>query len=143
VRASLELLDGVLADLQTAARLLDEVVTQDDKAFADVVECLNRWPEGRRPADLSRFYAGVSELVRAAEMSPADLAAWLDSDVGQALLAESEISPLQAVLGAVVAEKGPKVVNGLRPRYVLVTDELLRVCPEVGAVPTKRRAGLS
>lgn len=139
VHASLEMLDGVLAHLRTAATLLDESTTDEDTLFADVAGWLDRWPDRRRPVDVSRFVSGASALAKAAGKAPAQLGLVLDGDTGKALLAETDITPFQALLGAAVTEYGAAMVNG-HHQYVLVTEELRRLCPATTAI--SRRATL-
>lgn len=143
VRASLEMLDAVLADLRTAATLLDPTTTQEDEVFQEVAGWLDQWTEERRPKDVSRFFRGVAELAKAAGKTTAELGEVLETDVAKSLLAETEVTPFQAVLGAAVAELGDGIVDELEDgRYVLVTDELRRICPPTDTIGAARRAKL-
>jgi ppGpp synthetase/RelA/SpoT-type nucleotidyltranferase len=143
VRASLELLDIVLADLRKAARLLTEKKTSEDKAFAAVVQSLNRWPEERRPTDVLGFFNAIGEIARATDTTEQTVVAVLNAAEGKRLTGETEVTPLQAVLGALIERDGPEVVDKLKPkRYVLLNTEFLAACPAAEGVASLRRVVL-
>lgn len=142
-RASLEMLDAVLADLDGAAALLPEAEHDEDRLFERVAGWLERWPAVRRPVDVARFYASVEALATASGRGLDNLERVLDTDTGVALVGDEEVTPFQAILGALVQEDGPNVVDSLpRDPFVLVTPELTRSCPSTDAIPVARRARL-
>jgi ppGpp synthetase/RelA/SpoT-type nucleotidyltranferase len=143
VRASLELLDILLADLQKAARLRAEKKTREDKAFAAVVKGLGRWPADRQPKDVLRFFDAIGELATAGDTTEDKIVAVLDGMEGRRLTAETEVTPLQAVLGALIERDGPELIDNLKPkRYVLLNREFLAACPSADQVASSRRVEL-
>jgi hypothetical protein len=143
VRGNLEMLDGVLADLEKGADLLLEARETDlDRDFDYVMNWLQRWPQDRRPEDRIRFYETVRDLVDAARLELAAAGSLLDGAYGRSLVDNEDVTPVQAVTAAVVEVRGlaPVLRRPHNRRWVLVTEELKVACPPLAKVPAARRA---
>jgi len=140
VRASLELLDSVLGDLRGAAGLQAKTADEVDAAFERVAGWLEGWPEGRRPREATRFVDAVQALSQASGLGLDRLEALLEDGEGRRLAAEEEVTPFQAILGITLSECGPTALCDLprRHRFVLVTEELERACPEATRIDPAR-----
>jgi ppGpp synthetase/RelA/SpoT-type nucleotidyltranferase len=144
VRASLELLDTVLANLRETARLQQVEADPADAELERLACWLERWDEGRRPADAPRFATAASDLMSAAGTTADEVERLLAEERGADLIADEHIAPLQAVLALLVEAHGAALAEALpRRRYVLVTEELIRVSPATRGIAQARRATLN
>lgn len=140
-RGTLDLIDGVLADLPAAAELLERQADDADAQFGQVVGWLEKWPEGDRPVDRRRFVDTVLAWLAQAGNALEAVEAALDSARGQALIAEEGITPAQVVQILAADEAGlPTLTAG--ERRILVTDELATVAPDFGSLPEDTRVQL-
>ena len=144
IRAALELMDTQLGNLRRSAEVQGPLPADDaDEDFAEVAGWLSRWDEDRRPENISGFVRSVQDIRKAASLSAAAIAALLDGDEGQKLIANPDVTPFQAVLTAVVLDKGAAVIDRVQPDiFVLVTEEMLAAAPTIADITEARLARL-
>lgn len=144
-RASLELLDAVLADLRGAATILSDIEDDDDPEFRSAVELLDLWSAHRRPTNLSRFVVAVMQLSKSAGVELAGVQQLLSSDAAAPFIADERITPFQAVFAALAEHVGPTVLADALPEgtRVLVTDELVQMAPHLETIDVGRRVELT
>jgi len=141
LRGTLEMVDGLLADLPAAAEMLDRLPTDLDPAFERVASWLDGWPTDRRPADRIRFHETVSELLEAGGISLAGAEALLNGREGRELVANEAITPAQAITILVVQTRGLSPLwRRAKRRWIMVTSEMESVCPSLRSVPAGDRA---
>lgn len=128
VRGTLELIDGVLADLPAAAELLKEQDEDADARFSLIAGWLDRWNSDQRPEDRKRYVDTVEGWLADADVGVAELETRLDTDRGRDLVANEKITPAQVVqvLAAEVVGASRLVRKG---RRLLVTSELAEAAP--------------
>lgn len=87
---------------------------------------LGRWPPARQPQSRSRFVESALDVVRAAGLELHDAESLLDAPYGRALIANTQLTPAQVVVAAVVDVRGlaPLFRRHAKRRWVLVTPEL-------------------
>jgi hypothetical protein len=138
-RATLELLDGLLADIPKSAEL--QLATEKDERPVAPVSAgwLDLWSPDRRPGDVSRFCEAVDAVVGAAALDPGNVGTVL-GDYGHAYLRESDqFTPAQAVFVVVDELAGPGWTEALVQggRRLLVTAEMVAARAELAAVPVE------
>jgi hypothetical protein len=134
-RASLELLDAVLADLHGAGQLqsaLPGPEAEPDTLFP--AEWLDLWRPEDRPRDVVRFCDTVVRLTNACGLSAEELQQHLRSDSARDLIGQRDLTPGQAVTLAAARLVGPDFGRRLeRARVrVLVTPEMAQWPPGLG-----------
>lgn len=140
-RGTLDLVDGVLADLPAAAELLERQADDADAEFGQIVGWLEKWPEGDRPVDRKRFVDSVSVWLEQAGVALDEIEAALDSQRGQALITEEGVTAVQVVQVLAADDVGPEALVA-DERRVLVTDELVAVAPDFGLLPEETKVQL-
>lgn len=141
-RASLELLDLVLADLRHSADQLQPSELDPADIRRERVEgLLSRWDPARHPEDVTRFCLSVQEILDAANLDARACGELLDAVSGRRLVRQVDIAPFQAVVGAVAEAKGLSFLEHLEiSRRILLTDELRVACPVLVGAPARRIA---
>lgn len=146
VRGSLEQLDGVLADLAGAAERIEvpEGIEPDPDAEA-IAAWQQRWPEDARADDPRRFVETVRTYLSAAEVDVAAMETALDTDIGRKLLANSDLTPAQAILLVLLDARGSAFIEQLRAsgQFVLVTGEMEEASVVLRDLPADDRVGLA
>jgi ppGpp synthetase/RelA/SpoT-type nucleotidyltranferase len=140
-RGTLDLIDGVLADLPAAAELLDRQPDDADAEFGQIVGWLERWPEEDRPVDRKRFVDTVLAWLSQAGIELEAMGAALESQRGRDLISEEGITPAQVVQVLAADDVGPEAL-AKEGRRVLVTDELATVAPDFGSLPEDMKVQL-
>jgi hypothetical protein len=98
-RASLELVDGVPADFETAGQLQRDRHWEVDRAEA-IATWLAASPRSRRPTDEIRFRTSVYAIAKAAGIEVMDISSLLDEGRLELYLAAPGDTPIQAVSGS-------------------------------------------
>jgi ppGpp synthetase/RelA/SpoT-type nucleotidyltranferase len=144
VRGNLEMLDGILANLEKGADLLEARDTDRDQEFELISGWLELWPTAQRPSDAARFVETVKDLLGAGRIDVVAGRALLQDAYGRGLVANPDIPPAQAFLAAVVHVRGlaPLFRRPEKKRWILVTDELANACPPLRKIPSRRLVGL-
>ena len=141
MRGTLEMVDGLLADLPAAAGLLEKRPTDQGKDVTRVISWLALWPETRRPEDRLRFSETVMELLGAARISLDGGEALLASAHGRTLVADPTLTPAQAMTILIVETRGlAPLWRRPKRRWILVTQEMESACPMLHRVPPADRA---
>lgn len=143
-RASLELVDGVMADFEGAAQLQKALRPNDDDAGEDVRSWLQLWPRSRRPADEVRFASTAVELTTTVAVARDLVTQKLATDDMSVFIANPEITPIQVVLIAChqVAGSSMFVKLASAQRRVLITAELVAAYPGLSALPSDQRVSV-
>jgi len=145
-KAALELVDSLLADISSAAKL--QVVKENeqyDQLRAIIVLLEKSWAPENLPVDLRRYATIVANYLRLARLSPDDLAAKVETPNGKALAAAFSLSPAQAVLALLIKDMSDDQVKQFARRArkaeirFLVTAELLALAPDTERLPNSRR----
>jgi ppGpp synthetase/RelA/SpoT-type nucleotidyltranferase len=143
LRGSLELIDNILDDIETSAKLGKfEAPTPDElKRSQATLENLKRiFGPAKLPEDLRRTSLIVEGLCDAAGLEPASLAdlAGRHND----LVSANALNPVDAVLGMLMREYAEPLLEGYEGLFC-VSEELESLCSEAAAVPQERRVALS
>jgi len=140
-RASLELVDGVLADFEAAARLQKTMSSYDDEAGEGVRAWLQYWPRSRRPADEIRFASTAAAIAVAAGVDQDSITQKLAVGDLEPFIAAAELTPIQVVLIACHLIAGRAMFPNLAAaqQRVLITGELLAAYPALSALPYEQR----
>jgi ppGpp synthetase/RelA/SpoT-type nucleotidyltranferase len=125
-RASLELIDGVLADFAKAAQLQRHASRGVEPDVA-IGEWLKAWAPARRPSDVVRFAKTAQEIVTAAEISLDDVGSLLRGGTVSRYVADPRLTPIQTVVVCCHILGGDPVFQrlGEANRRILVTDEAI------------------
>lgn len=142
-RASLELIDGVLADFEAAARLQKNVREEEDPG-AIMRGWLEHWPKRRRPADEVRFATTARAVARAAQVELDAIAQRFAVGELDRFVAAPDLTPIQVILIACHLIGGDAIFSSLlaADQHLLVTDELLAAYPKLSLLPTALRVAI-
>ncbi|WP_277209173.1 hypothetical protein [Isoptericola croceus] len=140
-RASLELVDGVLADFEAAARLQKTTMPLDDDPGESVRGWLQHWPRRRRPADEVRFASTATAIAAAAAVDADAITERFSAGDLATFVAAPNLTPIQVILIACHLIGGTTIFPNLATtqQRVLITDELLGAYPALGALPSAQR----
>ena len=132
-KASLELLDAVLADLHGAGQLQATPVPEADPDTMQPAGWLDLWRPADRPPDLLRFCDTTMRLVRACGLSLKELEAHLRSDDARGMVGQRGLTPGQVVTLAAAQLAGEDFQLRVRRAgiRVLVTPEMKRWPPDL------------
>ncbi|WP_341952939.1 hypothetical protein [Salinibacterium sp. TMP30] len=135
-KASLELLDNVLADLEKAGQQ-QRPGPQPSNPKLESREWLRRWSPSRRPTDAHRFATTADSLLSACGVSSTSVETAFESADIACLVNDSDVTPGQVVLAAVHsligADLGARLVAA--NKCVLVTSELVNLYPAISELP--------
>ena len=143
LRAALELVDNLLDSMDTSASLIEqtvqfpEVLLRQNATLGVIVE---NFAEDVLPSDRRRLAETAAALIAAAELEPSDVAELLARHAD--LVTAHSITPLDALLGALLREHGPKLLASYPHRFA-ISGELLTLCPDAAQVPADRMVGLT
>jgi ppGpp synthetase/RelA/SpoT-type nucleotidyltranferase len=133
LRANLELVDVILSDFPRVAAIQEE---KDYKLYQqrnEIIKLLkNAWSVEKLPEDLRRASIIIEEYLRLAEAKVEDLSNWLKDDKYSKIVEAVSITPCQIILIILFLEKVAFLEKAKREnRYLLVTDEMIDICPEL------------
>jgi ppGpp synthetase/RelA/SpoT-type nucleotidyltranferase len=143
LRASLELLDNLLDDMEQSAGIIHEEAAIPDQlkqeqevlaAFTAVFADAELQPDRRRLSEIGAAYAACAGI------SPRDIPALLARHAD--LRGARSLTPLDMLLGALLRERGANLVGAFDGRFV-VSEELESLCTEVVLIGGTRRVDLS
>jgi len=138
-RAAIESLDNQLSDLQGAAKL--QFGLSDDNSemrrLASAEALLLIWPTSRRPSDVLSFSRTIVRLAEMVDVPLEDLGAWLASTDMMDVVMQNQITPAGAVTICLVRYLKGQFSDRLSAAEasVLVTSEMIELCPELAALP--------
>jgi hypothetical protein len=131
VRASLELLDDVLANLGPTSRLQANRPSDREEDYRALSELLTHWSESQRPIDVRRFCETVLVYADKSEISVGDLVATVEEESNADVVGIPGITPAQGVFIAVYRVVGDPLVAALiaAGRRVICSPEMCEACP--------------
>ncbi len=144
LRANLELMDTILSDFITASTMLEE---KDYKPFQqrnEIIRILkNVWETEKLPSDLRRASIIVEEYLRLAGVSIEELYTLLKLDKYKGIVESTSITPTQIILIIFFLEK-KKILDKVKTenRCLLVTNEMIDICPELRKIEPVYRVNL-
>lgn len=138
-RASLELIDGVLADFEAAAQL-QRNARQDEDPGEPVREWLQHWQPRNRPADEVRFVSTATAIALAAGVDTDAITQRLAAGDLAQFIAAPDLTPVQVILIACHRIGGSTIFPRLAAakQRVLVTDELILAYPAFSDLPAEQ-----
>jgi ppGpp synthetase/RelA/SpoT-type nucleotidyltranferase len=141
LRALLEMADAVLANLEVSATVLQE--QKEYEQFAKVNQVIDffesYWPKENQPPHAYRTAQIVEDYLGYAQLTLSDFETLLQSDKYTAYLQARTLTPTQAIFIILYLEKGGQFVNRFGNRKVLITDEMIDLCPELRRVALNKR----
>jgi len=130
-KASLELLDSVLANLGDYGKLQRPVAGVDPELPHDARAFISVWPDEARPHDLYRFAGMFDALLAATATSPATVLAAVATPALRLLVDESSLPAGQVLLAALADIHGEALITTLSDASVkiFISEELMRERP--------------
>lgn len=143
LRALLEMADSVLANLEGAADALQPRVDYPKYSQTnDLVGILEEtWAHWRLPAPVNRFRAAqvVATYLDLAGLCVADLPQLLGREDYVPYVKARSLAPTQAIFIVLFLERWGDMQGRLKKRSVLVTPEMLDLCPGLSKIPHHHR----
>lgn len=142
LRANLELVDVVLSDFLKIADIQEEKDYKPYQQRNEVIKLLkDTWSAEKLPEDLRRASIIVEEYLRLAGATIEDLSKWF---VKHAHIVDAvSITPCQIVLIILFLEKSTFLKNvEKKTRRLLITDEMIDICPELKKINTSCRVNI-
>lgn len=142
LRGSLELVDNILDDIESSAKLgrFDPPPPVDLTELQNVLDAMMRRLRIESfPEDYRRMTSTVAEMLSAADVSVADLEEMCERNGD--LVTSVSLTPPDIVLGVLLREVGDRLLEGYEGAFC-VPDELLTLCEEVRRIPEGRRVVL-
>jgi len=144
LRANLELMDSILSDFITASRMQEE---KDYKPFQqrnEIIKLLKDvWENEKLPSDLRRASIIIEEYLRLAGVNIEELSTILRLEKYKSIVESTSITTTQRILIILFLEKEKfldKVKN--KNRCLLVTDEMIDICPQLRKIEPVYRINL-
>jgi ppGpp synthetase/RelA/SpoT-type nucleotidyltranferase len=139
IRANLELLDLLLDSFPQIDDFQEERkygLYQTRNKIIDLLKDV--WSAEKLPKDLRRASIIIEEYLRLADAQIEDLTKWLKLDTHRKRVEAVSITPSQIVLSILFLEKKDRFLQNvrIRKRRLLVTPEMLDVCPELKEIET-------
>lgn len=134
LRANLELVDVILSDFPRVAAIQEE---KDYKLYQqrnEIIKLLKAfWSAEKLPKDLRRASITIEEYLKLAEASIEDLSRWLKLDKHTNIVQAVSITPCQIILVILFLENKVSLLKNVikAKRYLLITDEMIDICPEL------------
>lgn len=141
-RGTLDLIDGVLADLPRASDLLEGAPGDEDSEFTRIVGWLDRWEKTRRPIDNRRFVDTVTGWLGDAAVGLAQIEGRLETERGAEIVSKEGLTPAQVVIALAAEEPGGIDALLQSGRRLIVTDELVKFNSSFAKVPAASRVAL-
>ena len=142
LRANLELVDVVLSGFLQVSTIQEEREYKPYQRRNEIIKLLkNVWSAEKLPEDLRRASITIEEYLRLAEASIKDLSEWFDkhTDIVDAV----SIAPCQIILIILFLEKAVFLEKAKKEnRYLLITDEMIDICPELKKIDTSYRVNI-
>lgn len=144
IRANLELVDVVLSDFLAISAIQEEKDYEPYKRRNKIIKLLKDvWSAEKLPEDLRRASIIIEEYLRLAEASVEDLSNWLNLNKHTDIVNAVSITPCQIILIVLFLEKGAFIKNVTEEkRSLLITDEMIDICPELKKIDTSYRVNI-
>jgi len=133
LRANLELVDVILSDFLKISAIQEEKDYKPYQQRNEIIKLFkDMWSAEKLPEDLRRASIIIEDYLRLAEAKVEDLSNWLNLDKYSNIVKAVSITPCQIILIIFFLEKGAFLNNVRRQnRYLLITDEMIDICPEL------------
>ena len=144
VRANLELVDLILSDFLTISSIQEEKDYKPYQHRNEIRKLLKDfWSAEKLPEDLRRASIIVEEYLKLAEAEVEDLSNWLNLNKYTDIVKAVSITPCQIILIILFLEKGA-FLNNIKKgnRYLLITDEMIDICPELKNIDSSCRVNI-
>jgi len=137
LRALLEMADSVLANLDGAANALQGTIEYPQYSkMNELVRVLeDTWYEQRLPVNLYRAAQVVNTYLDLAELTFGDLEDLLHREEYRPYIEARSLTPTQAIFIILFQEKWGDMKPRLRKRKVIITSEMLDLCPDLCKIP--------
>jgi hypothetical protein len=144
LRANLELVDLILSDFLTVAAMQEEKDYEPYQRRNKIIKLLKDvWGTEKLPEDLRRASIIVENYLKLAEAKVEDLSSWLTLDKYANIVKAVSITPCQIILIILFLEKGAYIENVRREnRCLLITDEMIDICPELKRIDPSCRVNI-
>lgn len=137
VRALLEMADTILANLESAADILQDSVEHlpynKTNQIVDILD--STWDIEKLPANLYRAAQIVAEYLRLAGLEASKLNILLQEDKYQPFVTARSITPTQVIFIILFEEKRGDILGRLKKDQVLITAEMYDLCPNLKRIP--------
>lgn len=144
IRANLELLDLLLDSFPKIAEFQEEREYELYKRRNKIIDLLKyTWTAEKLPEDLRRASMIIEDYLRLAEASVEDLSNWLNDSKYINIVKAVSITPCQIIQIILFLEKGAFLKNAIKEkRRLLLTDEMIDICPELKKIDLSCRVNL-
>jgi len=137
LRALLEMADSVLANLDGAANVLQGTIEYPKySTMNQLVSILEgTWDDQRLPANLYRAAQVIRTYLELAGLAFDDLMELLHREEYRQYIEARSLTPTQTIFIILFQEKWGDMKPRLKKRRVLVTSEMLDLCPDLSKIP--------
>ncbi|GAI37316.1 unnamed protein product, partial [marine sediment metagenome] len=142
LRANLELVDVILSDFSTVAVIQEEKDYEPYRQRNEIIKLLKHaWSAEKLPEDLRRASIIIQDYLKLAEAEIEDLSNWLNKHTN--IVKAISITPCQIILIILFLEKGTFLKNVIKQnRCLLITDEMIGICPELKKIEPSCRVNI-
>jgi ppGpp synthetase/RelA/SpoT-type nucleotidyltranferase len=141
LRALLEMADSLLANLDSAASILQGTIEYPKYSkrnqIIDILE--GAWDDPRLPGNLDRAALVIENYLGLAGLASGDLVELLRREEYRRYVEARSLTPTQAVFIILFQEKWGDMKPRLKKRKVLITSEMLDLCPNLAKIPRDYR----
>ena len=144
LRANLELVDVMLSDFVKASSLQEERGYEPYQRRNEIIKLLKDvWSAEKLPEDLRRASIVIEDYLKLAEATVEDLSHWLTLGKYSYIVEAVSITPCQIILIILFLEKKALLEHARkRNRHLLITDEMIDLCPELKDVDPSYRVNI-
>jgi ppGpp synthetase/RelA/SpoT-type nucleotidyltranferase len=144
LRANLELVDTILSDFLGVSAIHEEKEYKPYQQRNEIIKLLkDTWSTDKLPEDLRRASIIIEEYLRLAEASVEDLSNWLNLSKYTNIVQAVSITPCQIISIILFLEKEAFLKNVIKEtRCLLITDEMVDICPELKKIDPSYRVNL-
>lgn len=144
LRANLELVDVILSDFSKISTIQEEKDYKPYQQRNKIIKLLkDTWSAEKLPPDLRRASIIIEDYLRLAEVTVDDLSSWLSLKKYTYIVEAVSITPCQITVIILLLEKGTFVEKAKKEnRYLLITDEMVDICPELKKIDSSCRVNI-
>ncbi len=145
LRANLELMDTILSDFLKVSAIQGEKDFKPYQQRNEIIKLLKDfWSAEMLPEDLRRASIIIEEYLKLAETKIEDLSNWLNLEKYNTIVKAVSITPCQIIMIVLFLERDVFLKNvGGENRCLLVTDEMIDICPGLKNIDQARRVNLA
>jgi hypothetical protein len=136
--------DSVLANLEEAAETLQGSIEYANFSERNkIVRLLEEtWEASSLPANLYRAAEVVESYLKLAKLKVDDLSALLQQNKYSRYITAKSLSPTEAIFIILFEAKILGQLGRLKQKKLLITPEMLDLCPKLNRIPQKNRISL-